>query len=152
MNTMTEFNYPEYTTSITTALSILRQHNPKYRADDTQSVPGGRMHAFPYRPCSTDARSQRQSTSCTRRSAPRACGSGRAASTSCMRHGSPSFDPLSRVGQTYENSASTRQAANLLIRKQRADGGWNESYKMCPISVLFANLYLINIYFPWAVV
>lgn len=35
-NIMTEFNYPECTTSVITALSIFRKYYPKYRARDIQ--------------------------------------------------------------------------------------------------------------------
>ena len=33
---MTEFNYPECTTSVITALSIFKKHNPDYRARDIE--------------------------------------------------------------------------------------------------------------------
>ena len=35
---MTEFNYPECTTSVITALAIFRKHYPTYRRDDIQYV------------------------------------------------------------------------------------------------------------------
>ena len=35
---MTEFNYPECTTSVITALSIFRKTYPTYRANDIQYV------------------------------------------------------------------------------------------------------------------
>lgn len=40
------------------------------------------------------------------------------------------LESLSLVGETYENSASARKACDFLIGKQRADGGWGESYKV----------------------
>ena len=36
---MTEFNYPECTTSVITALSIFRKYYPTYRKNDIQCVP-----------------------------------------------------------------------------------------------------------------
>lgn len=35
-NIMTEYNYPECTTSVITALSIFRKHNAEYRSRDIQ--------------------------------------------------------------------------------------------------------------------
>ena len=45
------------------------------------------------------------------------------------------LESLSLVGETYETSAHARRACDFLIGKQRADGGWGESYKVrrpCP--------------------
>ena len=39
------------------------------------------------------------------------------------------LESLSLVGETYENSKSVRRACDFLVSKQRADGGWGESYK-----------------------
>ena len=41
------------------------------------------------------------------------------------------LESLSLVGETYETSQSARRACDFLISKQRADGGWGESYKVC---------------------
>lgn len=40
------------------------------------------------------------------------------------------LESLSLVGETYETSEYSRKACDFLIRKQRADGGWGESYKV----------------------
>jgi len=37
---------------------------------------------------------------------------------------------LSLAGETYETSDSVRRACDYLASKQRADGGWGESYKV----------------------
>lgn len=42
------------------------------------------------------------------------------------------LESLSLVGETYETSESARRACEFLISKQRADGGWGESYKVRP--------------------
>ncbi len=34
------------------------------------------------------------------------------------------------AGETYETSESARRACDFLVSKQRADGGWGESYKV----------------------
>lgn len=41
------------------------------------------------------------------------------------------LESLSLVGETYENSESVRRACDLLISKQREDGGWGESWETC---------------------
>jgi lanosterol synthase len=41
------------------------------------------------------------------------------------------LESLSLVGETYETSQSARRACDFLVSKQRADGGWGESYKVC---------------------
>ena len=41
------------------------------------------------------------------------------------------LESLSLVGETYETSDSARRACDFLVSKQRADGGWGESYKVC---------------------
>jgi squalene cyclase len=40
------------------------------------------------------------------------------------------LESLSLVGETYETSAYSRRACEFLLRHQRADGGWGESYKV----------------------
>lgn len=40
------------------------------------------------------------------------------------------LESLSLVGETYENSKYSRKACQFLLSKQRADGGWGESYKV----------------------
>ena len=40
------------------------------------------------------------------------------------------LESLSLVGETYENSKYARRACDFLVGKQRADGGWGESYKV----------------------
>ena len=40
------------------------------------------------------------------------------------------LESLSLVGETYATSASAKRACDFLVSKQRADGGWGESYKV----------------------
>ena len=40
------------------------------------------------------------------------------------------LESLSLVGETYETSPAVKRACDYLISKQRADGGWGESYKV----------------------
>jgi lanosterol synthase len=41
-----------------------------------------------------------------------------------------SLQSFSLAGETYETSDSVRRACDFLVSKQRADGGWGESYKV----------------------
>jgi Squalene-hopene cyclase C-terminal domain len=43
---------------------------------------------------------------------------------------------LCLADETYETSDSVRRACDYLVSKQRADGGWGESYKVCDFSTL----------------
>jgi lanosterol synthase len=40
------------------------------------------------------------------------------------------LESLSLVGETYETSEHSKRACKFLLGKQRADGGWGESYKV----------------------
>jgi hypothetical protein len=42
---------------------------------------------------------------------------------------------LCLAGETYETSDSVRRACDYLVSKQRADGGWGESYKVCDFTL-----------------
>ncbi|KAI0794385.1 lanosterol synthase [Fomes fomentarius] len=114
-NIMTEFNYPECTTSVITALSIFRKYYPKYRARDiqrtiTQAV--DYLHKI-QRPEGTWFGSW----------------------GICFTYATQfALESLSLVGETYENSKHARKACDFLISKQRADGGWGESYKSCEVA------------------
>jgi lanosterol synthase len=39
------------------------------------------------------------------------------------------LESLALVGENYNNSPSVKRACEFLLRKQRSDGGWGESYK-----------------------
>ncbi|KAK1408583.1 hypothetical protein QVD17_40483 [Tagetes erecta] len=38
---------------------------------------------------------------------------------------------LAAIGKTYENCAAVRKAVHFLLKTQREDGGWGESYRSC---------------------
>ena len=44
------------------------------------------------------------------------------------------LESLSLVGETYETSPYSRRACEFLLKKQRKDGGWGESYKVRRLS------------------
>jgi lanosterol synthase len=49
------------------------------------------------------------------------------------------LESLSLVGETYETSESARRACDFLVSKQRKDGGWGESYKVCRSSQTYSD-------------
>ncbi|KAI0714170.1 lanosterol synthase [Cerioporus squamosus] len=103
-NIMTEFNYPECTTS----------HNPKYRANDIQRTITKAVDFL--------------------HKAQRPEGPWFGSWGICFTYATQfALESLSLVGETYVNSASARKACDFLIGKQRADGGWGESYKCCEV-------------------
>ncbi|KAF8661357.1 hypothetical protein AX16_001452 [Volvariella volvacea WC 439] len=109
---MTEYCYPECTTSVITALCIFRKHNPDYRKahiertlrkaidylHDAQTPEGGWVGSWGI----------------------------------CFTYATQfALESLSLVGETYKTSEYSRRACEFLISKQREDGGWGESYKSC---------------------
>ncbi|KAF3627358.1 Beta-amyrin synthase [Capsicum annuum] len=42
---------------------------------------------------------------------------------------------LAAAGKSYRNSAAVCKGVEFLLRKQRSDGGWGESYRSCPDKV-----------------
>ena len=108
---MTEFNYPECTTSVITALSIFRKHYPHYRATDVQRTI---THAVDFL-----------------HKAQRLEGVWFGSWGICFTYATQfALESLSLVGETYATSDAARRACDFLVSKQRADGGWGESYKV----------------------
>ncbi|KAI0675601.1 lanosterol synthase [Trametes maxima] len=114
-NIMTEFNYPECTTSVITALSIFKKHNSEYRARDIERVI---TKAVDYL-----------------HKAQRPEGGWFGSWGICFTYATQfALESLSLVGETYATSAAVRRACDFLLSKQRADGGWGESYKSCEVA------------------
>jgi hypothetical protein len=53
---------------------------------------------------------------------------------------------LCLAGETYETSGPARRACDFLVSKQRADGGWGESYKVFDFKVIL-NLDEAQVFF-----
>ncbi|KAL6304502.1 terpenoid cyclases/protein prenyltransferase alpha-alpha toroid [Sparassis latifolia] len=113
---MIEHSYPECTTSVITALSIFKKYYPTYRVTEIQRV----VHrALDYL-----HRTQKPE------------GGWVGSWGICFTYATQfALESLSLVGETYDTSASARRACEFLLSKQRADGGWGESYKSCGQSI-----------------
>ncbi|KAG6865713.1 hypothetical protein C0991_012529 [Blastosporella zonata] len=109
---MTEYCYPECTTSVITSLSIFRKHYPEYRKADIDKTI---RHAIKYL-----------------HEAQYPHGGWLGSWGICFTYATQfALESLSLVGETYETSERSRRACEFLIGKQREDGGWGESYLSC---------------------
>ncbi len=108
---MVEYDYPECTTAVVTALSLFREHWPNYRPDD--------IEAFTSRAVAYIKKAQFSD------------GSWYGSWGICFTYGAMfALESLSSVGETCENSLYSRKGCDFLVSKQRDDGGWSESYRV----------------------
>ncbi|TFK45957.1 terpene synthase [Heliocybe sulcata] len=111
-NIMTEYTYPECTTSVITALSIFQKYYPDYRKSDIKRCIKGAIKYL--------------------HAAQRPEGGWYGSWGICFTYATLfALESLSLVGETYANSEAVKRACTFLISKQRADGGWGESYLSC---------------------
>jgi len=109
---MVEYDYPECSTAVVTALRLFSKHDPQYRKVDIAKALDGALRYI--------------------RNAQRADGSWYGSWGICFTYaGMFALESLASVGETYENSPRVNKACAFLIGKQRDDGGWGESYKSC---------------------
>ncbi|KAF8899617.1 terpenoid cyclases/protein prenyltransferase alpha-alpha toroid [Gymnopilus junonius] len=129
---MTEYCYPECTTSVITSLAIFRKHFPEYRKEDidltmkkaikylheAQAPEGGWVGSWGI----------------------------------CFTYATQfATESLSLVGETYENSQYLKKACEFLLSHQREDGGWGESYKSCERSAWIEHKNAQVVQTCWAV-
>jgi len=108
---MVEYDYPECTTAIITALCLFRKHWPDYRADDIEAF---LRRAFAYI-----------------KAAQRPDGGWYGSWGICFTYaGMFALESLASNGETYEKSEYSRKGCDFLVSKQREDGGWSESYRV----------------------
>jgi len=112
---MVEYDYPECTTAIITALCLFRKHWPDYRADDIEKFLQGALKYI--------------------KAAQRPDGGWYGSWGICFTYaGMFALESLASHGETCENSKYSRKGCDYLVSKQREDGGWSESYRVsaCP--------------------
>ncbi|KAG7085558.1 hypothetical protein E1B28_003115 [Marasmius oreades] len=109
---MTGYYYPECTTSVITCLAIFRKHVPHYRSKEVDRTIN---KAIVYL-----------------HSTQRPEGPWLGSWGICFTYATMfALESLSLVGETYRNSPYAKRACDYLVRMQRGDGGWGESYKAC---------------------
>jgi lanosterol synthase len=128
---MIEYCYPECTTSVITCLSIFRQHFPTYRAADISCVsrvpPSGACLIILIRRTIKGAIVYLHA-------AQKPEGGWVGSWGICFTYATMfALESLSLVGETYATSDYSCRACEFLVRKQRPDGGWGESYKVSSI-------------------
>lgn len=113
---MIEYDYPECSTAVVTALSLFSEHYPAYRKADIQKTIDGALRYI--------------------RAAQKADGSWYGSWGICFSYaGMFAIEALASVGETYATSPQLRKACEFCLSKQMADGGWGESYRSCETGV-----------------
>lgn len=108
---MIEYDYPECTTACVTAMSLFHKHYPDYRTDE--------IKLFIKR--ATDWIKSNQKYD----------GSWYGSWGVCFTYASMfALESMAMIGETYANGKVSRLGCHFLLSKQRADGGWSESYKV----------------------
>ena len=109
---MVEYDYPECSTAVVTALRLFSKHEPQYRKNDISKALDGALRYI--------------------RKSQRPDGSWYGSWGICFTYaGMFALESLASVEENYENSLRVNRACSFLISKQRSDGGWGESYKSC---------------------
>lgn len=109
---MVEYDYPECTTAVVTALSLFSKLYPKYRPQEVKKTVSGALGYI--------------------RDSQRADGSWYGSWGICFTYATMfALESLASVGETYKNSERARRGCEFLLAHQREDGGWGESYKSC---------------------
>jgi lanosterol synthase len=115
-NIMIEYDYPECTTAVVTALHMFQKYYPHYRSSD--------IAAFKARAVEYIRRAQRPD------------GSWYGSWGICFTYAAMfALESLACVGETYANSERVRRACKFFEDKQMSDGGWGETYKSCESGV-----------------
>ncbi|KAF8159807.1 terpenoid cyclases/protein prenyltransferase alpha-alpha toroid [Crassisporium funariophilum] len=131
-NIMIEYCYPECTTSVITSLAIFRKYFPDYRTRDIdQTIKGAIKYLH---------------------SVQTPEGGWIGSWGICITYATQfALESLSLVGETYETSNQSRRACEFLLKMQREDGGWGESYKSCEQSAWVEHENSQSVQTCWAV-
>jgi lanosterol synthase len=108
---MIEYDYPECSTAVVTALSLFSKYYPNYRTVEIKKFKDRTIQYI--------------------RDAQRPDGSWYGSWGICFTYaGMFALESLASIGETYDNSINAKKGCDFLLSKQRSDGGWSESYKV----------------------
>ncbi|KAI1360132.1 terpenoid cyclases/protein prenyltransferase alpha-alpha toroid [Xylaria arbuscula] len=111
-NIMVEYDYVECTTAVVTALSLFKEHWPDHRAKE--------IDGFVQRSVAWIKTAQQPD------------GSWYGNWAICYSYATMfALESLKSIGEKYNNSYYSKRGCDFLISRQRADGGWSESYRSC---------------------
>ena len=115
-NIMVEYDYPECSTAVVTALRMFSKYHPTYRRSDIDRALAGAIKYIS--------------------KAQRADGSWYGSWGICFTYaGMFALESFASIGQNYSNSHTVRRGCEFLLSKQHEDGGWGESYRSCETGV-----------------
>ena len=113
---MVEYDYPECTTAVVTALHAFQKHHPDYRKQE--------IDAFKERAIEYIRRAQRPD------------GSWYGSWGICFTYAAMfAMESLACAGESYANSERVRRGCAFLLSHQMEDGGWGETYRSCETGV-----------------
>ncbi len=113
---MIEYDYPECTTAVVTALSLFAHYHPHHLPTAIRTVTAAALAYV--------------------RRAQRPDGSWYGSWGICFTYaGMFALEALASAGETYTNSARVRRACAFFLTKQMDDGGWGESYRGCETGI-----------------
>ncbi|KAI1176072.1 oxidosqualene:lanosterol cyclase [Nemania sp. FL0916] len=111
-NIMVEYDYVECTTAVVTALSLFKKHWPDHRSAE--------IDAFVKRSVAWIKTAQQPD------------GAWYGNWAICFTYATMfALESLKSIGEQYNNSYYSKGGCDFLISRQRADGGWSESYRSC---------------------
>lgn len=113
---MIEYDYPECTSAVTTALTLFSKYWPDYRRSEIQ--------VFTQRGVNYIKKAQRPD------------GSWYGSWGVCFTYGTMFALGLGCVGETYQNSKHARKGCHFLLSMQREDGGCSESFQVSPSTIV----------------
>lgn len=129
---MREYDYPECTTSVVTALLKFRKID-SYRTEDIDKCIRGAIKYI--------------------LSAQRPDGSWFGSWAVCHTYATMfALESLSLDGQTYETSEAARRGCRFLLDHQRADGGWGEKFESCVAGKYVEADYSLVVQTSWALI
>ncbi|KAF2871194.1 lanosterol synthase [Massariosphaeria phaeospora] len=131
---MIEYDYPECTTAVVTALQLFSQHHPAYRAAE--------IAAFTARAIAYIRAAQRPD------------GSWYGSWGICFTYAAMfALEALASVGDTYASgSPHVHRACTFLLSHQNPDGGWGETYRSCETGTYSPHSTSQVVQTAWAVI